>query len=609
MAANLLPPPSAGEGRGGGESSQPGSTRGAGTFAPPPQPSPARGEGEEAGKRPRERLDLRILRLDPLAARCVAAAVAAGLLATGAVVAQAALLSRVLAGVFVQHDRLGDVAGALVLLLLAALVRGLCLLAADVLGQRASGRVKRLLRRRLVSRLLELGPTFSRGERTGQLVTTAGEGVESLDAYLGQALPQLALAVLAPGLVLAVLLWSDPLSALAVLLIAPFVPVLTALIGARTKELVDRRWAQLGRMSAHFLDMLQGLPTLKLFGQSRAQLAGIEEVSRSYGRSSMDVLRVAFQSSLVLDLAATMGVALVAIEVGTRLLLRSLPFERAVFLLLLTPELFLPLRQLAVARHARLQGASAARRVFALLDAPPPARPAPGPGAAAPPRFEIRLEQVAYTPPGRDEPALHDVSLCLPRGCVTALTGPTGAGKTTVGALLLRFADPDAGAITVDGAPLSDLGPAAWRRLVAWCPQLPHLFHGTIADNIRWGRPEASPGDVERAARAALAGEFIRALPDGYATQVGEDGARLSGGQRRRIALARAFLLDRPVVILDEPTAHLDRRTGEAVREAVLRHCRGRTALLITHDERLARLADRVVVLERGRTLPAEVRR
>jgi ATP-binding cassette, subfamily C, bacterial CydD len=557
----------------------------------------------------RERLDLRILRIDPVAARCAGLAVAAGLLATGAVVAQAALLSRVLAGVFVRHDRVADVAAALALLLTAALVRGLCLLAGELLGQRASGRVKRQLRRRLASRLLDLGPTFSRGERTGQLVSTAGEGVESLDAYLGQALPQLALAVLAPGLVLAVLLWTDPLSALAVLLIAPFVPVLTALIGARTKELVDRRWAQLGRMSAHFLDMLQGLPTLKLFGQSRAQLAGIEEVSRSYGRSSMDVLRVAFQSSLVLDLAATMGVALVAIEVGTRLLLRSLPFETAVFLLLLTPELFLPLRQLAAARHARLQGASAAGRVFALLDAAPPARPAPGARAASPPRLEIRLDRVAYTPPGRDGPVLRDLSLCLPRGCVTALTGPTGAGKTTVGALLLRFADPQAGAITVDGEALSGFDPAAWRRLVAWGPQLPHLFHGTIADNVRWGRPEANQDDVERAARAALADEFIRALPDGYATPVGEDGARLSGGQRRRVALARAFLLSRPVVILDEPTAHLDRRTAEEVRGAILRHCRGRTALLITHDERLAGLADRVVALERGRALPLEVRR
>jgi ATP-binding cassette, subfamily C, bacterial CydD len=550
-------------------------------------------------------LERRLLGMDPLAVRCLAGAVVAGLLATAAVVAQAGLLSRTLAAVFVDHDDLRDVAGALALLPAAALVRGLGLLAGELLAQRASGRVKRVLRRRLASRLLEAGPTFSRGERTGQLTSTVAEGVESLDAHLAQALPQLALAVLVPGLVLAVLLWADPLSAAAVLLIAPFVPVLSALIGARTRDLVDRRWAQLGRMSAHFLDMLQGLPTLKLFGQSRAQLAGIEEVSRSYGRSSMDVLRVAFQSSLVLDLAATMGVALVAIEVGTRLLLRSLPFERAVFLLLLTPELFLPLRQLAGARHARLSGVSAARRIFALLDASPVAPRAAPAVAGAPARFDIRLERVACTPPARDEPALHDVTFRLEPGCVTALTGPSGAGKTTVASLLLRFAEPDAGAIAVDGAPLAGLDRAEWRRLVAWAPQLPHLFHGTIADNIRLGRPEAGPEEVERAAAAACADGFIRAMPDGYATPVGEDGARLSGGQRRRIALARAFLLDRPVVILDEPTAHLDPDTAAEVREAILRYCQGRTALLITHDRRLAGRADRVVLLDRGRT-PAE---
>ena len=565
----------------------------------------AAGEGMD---RSRDRLDLRILRLDPGAARAVAAAVAAGLLATGAVVAQAALLSRVLAGVFIRHEPLAALAGALALLLAAAAVRGAGLLAVEVLGQRASGRVKRRLRRQLTSRLLEAGPALTRRERTGELVSTLGEGVESLDAYLGQALPQLALAVLAPVLVLGVLLWTDPLSALAVLLIAPFVPVLSALIGARTRDLVDRRWAQLGRMSAHFLDMLQGLPTLKLFGQSAVQARGIEQVSRRYARSSMDVLRVAFQSSLVLDLAATMGVALVAIEVGTRLLLRSLPFERAMFLLLLTPELFLPLRQLALARHARLSGTSAARRVFAALDSAGAARPRPASGAA-PLCFDIRLQRVAYTAPGRDEPALRDVSLRLPGGCITALTGPSGAGKSTVAALLLGFAEPAAGAITVDGRPLTDFPAAEWRRLVAWGPQLPHLFHGTIADNIRFGRPEACAAEVEAAARAARADAFVRDMPDGYATAVGEDGARLSGGQRQRIALARAFILDRPVVILDEPTAHLDRRTAREVREAIVEHCRDRTALLITHDPELVGMADRVVSLAGGRTPAGEAAR
>lgn len=553
-----------------------------------------------------ERIDVRILRLDAGAARLVAASVAAGLVATGAVVGQAALLSRVLAGVFLGHERLSALAGPLVLLLAVAALRGLGLLAGEVLGQRAAGRLKRRLRRRLAATLAQAGPAFTRQERTGELASTIGEGVESLDGYVGQALPQLALAVLAPAIVLGVLLWADPLSALAVLLVAPFVPVLTALIGARTRDLVDRRWAQLGRMSAHFLDMLQGLPTLKLFGQSSAQAGSIEQVSRRYARSSMDVLRVAFQSSLVLDLAATMGVALVAVEVGTRLLFRAMPFQRAMFLLLLTPELFLPLRQLALARHARLSGASAAGRAFAILDSSPPARPRATPVHPAPARVDIRVEGVRYTPPGRDEPALRDVCLCLPAGRITALTGPSGAGKSTLASLLLRFAEPDAGTITVDGRALADLPADAWRRRVAWAPQLPHVFQGTIADNVRLGRPDASDAQVEAAARAAGADAFIAAMPDGWATRVGEDGARLSGGQRQRLALARAFLLDRPVVILDEPTVHLDPETAREVRAAIVEHCRSRTALLITHDPWLVEMADQVVRMAAGRTLAGE---
>jgi thiol reductant ABC exporter CydD subunit len=530
------------------------------------------------------------------------------LLAAAAIVGQAALLSHVLAGVFVQHRLLGDLGWPLAGLLLLALLRGGGLVAGELFGQRAASRAKAALRRRLGSRLAQLGPLPMRGERSGEVATTMVEGVESLDGYLGQALPQLALAVLVPLLVLAVYLATDPLTALAVMVTAPFIPILTLLIGLKTRDMMDKRWAQLARMGAHFLDMIQGLPTLKLFGQSQAQAAGIEEVSERYGRSTMDVLRVAFQSSLVLDLAATMGVALVAIEIGTRLLLRSIPFELAIFLLLLAPEFFLPLRLLALARHSRLSGQSAARRIFAFLDSP--AAPSPdGHSAAAsapPPRpVEIRVESVAYTPPARELPALRTVSLHLSPARTTALLGPSGAGKSTLAALLLGFAAPQRGSILIDGRPLRDLEPVAWRRLVAWVPQLPHLFNGSVADNIRLGRPEASRQEIEQAAAAAHAHAFIRALPLGYDTSIGEGGARLSGGQRQRLALARAFLLDRPVVILDEPTLHLDAATAAQVRRAILSHCRGRTALVITHDAELAAGADAVVTMHEGMTLPA----
>lgn len=521
--------------------------------------------------------------------------------AAAAAIAQAALLSRVVAGGFLGHQRLPGLAAALAALAGAAALRAGCIVVLEVVAQRASGGVKRELRLRLAAKLFEVGPLAIREQRTGELASILAEGVDALDGYLGQALPQLALAVLAPALVLVVYLVLDPLSALAVLLIAPFIPCLTALIGLKTRDLMDRRWTELARMSAHFLDMLQGLPTLKLFGQSQAQSDGIARISRRYGRSTMDVLRVAFQSSLVLDLAATMGVALVAIEVGTRLLLRSLPFERAFFLLLLAPEFFLPLRQLGLVHHARQAAVAAAQRTFAFLDMPTRA-PRRNDAGAPPDCFDICLTGVAYTPPTRHDPALVDVSLLLRQGTTTALVGPTGAGKSTVASLLLGFAAPDRGTITIGGRPFSDLDSSDWRRLVAWVPQGPHLFHGTITDNVRLGRPTAGQDEVQAAARAAEADEFIRDLPMGYETQVGEGGAALSGGQRQRVALARAFLLDRPVVILDEPTVHLDRQTAARVRRAIIGYCQRRTALVITHDMELAALTDQLVHLDGGRT-------
>ncbi|MDQ6914627.1 MAG: thiol reductant ABC exporter subunit CydD [Actinomycetota bacterium] len=518
----------------------------------------------------------------------------AGFAGAALVVVQAWLLSRVVGGVFQHHYRLAGVATLLALLLGVAAARGAALLAMEVLGQRAAARVKAGVRKRLAAHLFALGPVRIGAERTGEVASTLGEGVEALDEYVRFALPALALAVLAPALVFAVYAAIDPLSALALLVVAPFIPVLTALIGLRTRDLMDRRVAELGRMSAHFLDMIQGLPTLKMFGQSGAQVEGISRVAARYGRSTMDVLRVAFQSSLVLDLSATMGVALVAIEIGTRLLLRTLDFERALFLLLLAPEFFLPLRQLAAARHARLAATAAGERIFELLAAPVP--PAGG-HAGAPRRLDVRFVSVSYTPPGRSRPALANCSLWLPAGRTTALVGPSGAGKSTVGSLLQRFVEPDEGAITVGGVPLALVELRAWRRQVAVVPQRPHIFHGTIADNIRLARPEAPMADVVAAAKAAALDDFVATLPLGYETPAGEDGARLSGGQRQRVALARAFLQDRPLLLLDEPTVHLDPGLEARVRESIALLCAGRTALLITHDEALAARADRVITL------------
>jgi ABC-type transport system involved in cytochrome bd biosynthesis fused ATPase/permease subunit len=324
-------------------------------------------------------------------------------------------------------------------------------------------------------------------------------------------------------------------------------------------------------------------------------------VGERYRRATMSTLRVSFLSGSVLELAATLGVALVAVTVGVRLVGGGLGLQPGLTALVLAPELYLPLRQLGAHFHASADGIAVAERVLALVEAPVEvgsggAVVAPSPSAAA-----VRFERVSFAYPSRPGVVLDGLELELFPGEVVALVGDSGAGKSTVASLLLRLAEPTAGRVTVGGVDLARCDTEAWRRQLAWVPQHPTIFRGTVADNIRLGRSGASENDVRGAAALAGADQFARALPDGYETNVGDGGRPLSTGERRRIALARAFLRDAPLVVLDEPTADLDPVSADLVVRAVERLRRGRTVLLIAHRPELAACADRVVVLERGR--------
>ena len=360
-------------------------------------------------------------------------------------------------------------------------------------------------------------------------------------------------------------------------------------------------------MNAHFLDVLRGLPTLKMFGRSAEQAETIRAVSRRQGSSTMDVLRTAFQTTLVLEWGATAATALVAIETSVRLMAGGLAFDRALAVLLLTPEFFLPLRRLSAEYHVGRSAAAATERVYAVVDTPARIHvPAPGAGRSLPARFDVRFDDVVVTYDEGSRTALAGCSLEIPHGWTVALVGPTGAGKTTVANVLLRFVDPDRGRVTVGGEPLSEIDPALWRTRVAWVPQQASLFHGTAADNLRLARPDASDDDLVAAATAANAHGFVRDLPDGYATPIGEGGARLSGGERQRLALARAFLKDAPFLILDEPTSHLDPEAESLVLEAANRLMRDRTVLVISHRTEPVAGADIVVTLRAGRVVEDE---
>jgi thiol reductant ABC exporter CydD subunit len=432
-----------------------------------------------------------------------------------------------------------------------------------------------------------------------------------------------------PAVLFLVVLALDPWTALVLVFAGPMLVLLLVLIGARTRELSERRFLELSWMSAHFLDMVQGLATLKMFGRSKEHASIIDEMGQRFSTATMDVLRTAFQTSLMLEWAATATTAFVALELSLRLMHGLIPFSTALLLLLLTPDVFLPLRRLALQYHAGAAGKAAAERILSFLDAPPTgealASPAPHTDASAPTRAatplrapalephpephpvirlgDIEFADVRFTYRNSQQAAVQGLSLRIPHGRTVALVGPTGAGKTTVANLLLRFIEPTAGTISVAGVPLGALDPAAWRAQVGWVPQHPYLFSGTVAENIGLARSEATAKEVEVAARAAHADEFIQALPQGYETPIHERGLRLSGGQRQRIALARAFLKDAPLLILDEATAHLDAESEALIEDALRQLTRGRTALIIAHRLRMAYRAHTIIVLDHGRAL------
>jgi ATP-binding cassette subfamily C protein CydD len=406
---------------------------------------------------------------------------------------------------------------------------------------------------------------------------------------------------------------ADWISAVVIAVTLPLIPVFAVLVGWHTKTQTRRQWRLLAALGGHFLDVVEGLPTLKVFGRARAQEAVIAKVTEDYRAATMSTLRVAFLSALVLELSAAVATALVAVEVGLRLLYGHLGYETALLVLLLTPEAFLPLRAVGAQFHASMEGAAAAGRVFEILDTAMPDEPQARPAAvgrrsaSADLRTqEIRLNGITVAYPGRHRPALDGVSLTIVPGDRIVLTGPSGAGKSTLLALLLRFIRPSAGTIELEGGgDLAAIDVRQWRAQIAWVPQQPYLFTGTAADNIALGQVGASRSAICRAARLAGAAGFIEELPAGYDTPLGERGLRLSAGQRQRIALARAFLRDAPLLLLDEPAAHLDPAGARLIGTAIDTALADRTVILVSHGRGWAGGGCRVIGLEQGKLTPS----
>ncbi|MFI9746554.1 thiol reductant ABC exporter subunit CydD [Streptomyces sp. NPDC052494] len=539
-------------------------------------------------------IDPRLLRYARATRLFLAAVVVLGLAGAALVIAQAMFIAEIVVGAFQKGLAVSDLTTPLLLLAGVAVARGLVSWLTELAAHRASAAVKSELRGRLLARAAALGPGWLSGQKAGSLIALATRGVDALDDYFARYLPQLGLAVVVPVAVLARIVTEDWVSAAIIVVTLPLIPIFMILIGWYTQARMDRQWKLLSRLSGHFLDVVAGLPTLKIFGRAKAQAESIRTITSEYRQATMRTLRIAFISSFALELLATLSVALVAVTIGMRLVHGELDLYTGLVILILAPEAYLPLRQVGAQYHAAAEGLAAAEEIFEVLE-----QPVRGGGTGAvPDSVRLELDRVTVRHPGRAEPALDAATLTVEPGETVALVGPSGVGKSTLLDVVLGFVTPEeGGSVRVGGEDLAALDLEAWRSRIAWVPQRPYLFAGTIAENVRLARPDASDEAVREALRDAGADGFVTGLPEGLDTPLGEDGAGLSAGQRQRLALARAFLADRPLLLLDEPTAALDGETEAGVVDAVRRLAAGRTVLLVVHRPALLAVADRVVSL------------
>ncbi|WP_411109403.1 thiol reductant ABC exporter subunit CydD [Streptomyces sp. c-19] len=540
-------------------------------------------------------IDPRLLRYARATRVFLIAVVLLGLVGAGLVIAQAMLIAEIVVGACQKGQAVSDLTTAMLLLAGVAGARALVSWLTELAAHQASAAVKSELRGRLLGRAAALGPGWLSGQKAGSLIALATRGVDALDDYFARYLPQLGLAVVVPVAVLARIVTEDWVSAAIIVVTLPLIPVFMILIGWYTQARMDRQWKLLSRLSGHFLDVVAGLPTLKIFGRAKAQAESIREITSEYRRATMRTLRIAFLSSFALELLATLSVALVAVSIGMRLVHGDLDLYTGLVILILAPEAYLPLRQVGAQFHAAAEGLAAAEEIFDVLEQPV----RDGGAGAAPDSLRLEVEGVTVRHAGRAEPSLDAATLTVEPGETVALIGPSGVGKSTLLDVVLGFAEPEeGGSVRVGGVDLRSLDMEEWRARIAWVPQRPYLFAGTVAENVRLARPDATDEAVREALRDAGADGFVAGLPRGLDTALGEDGAGLSAGQRQRLALARAFLADRPLLLLDEPTAALDGETEAGVVDAVRRLAAGRTVLLVVHRPALLAVADRVVTLE-----------
>ncbi|NTV05637.1 MAG: thiol reductant ABC exporter subunit CydD [Chlorobiaceae bacterium] len=526
-----------------------------------------------------------------------------GILAAAMLVGQAFYLSQVIDSAFIQKNGMEKLILPLGLFALFSILRMVFNWYSHTEANRGTLIIREKVFTMLTSTVGALGPIYAKSVQSGRLSTTLLKGVEALDAYYSQYIPQIFFALFTPLLIAATILPGDPISGGILLITAPLIPLFMIVIGKSASAMTEKQWKTMSRMSGFFLDVLQGLPTLKLFAQSKRQHDAIEESGENFRHATMRVLKVAFLSSLTLELVGTIGTAIIAVGIGLRLLGGQLTFQHALFVLILTPDFYLPLRQLGTKFHAGMEGVSASKEIFAILDqsVPAPVQQTVFAVQESAVKKPILFTDVSYTYPGGSQPALNGINAVIPAGKTTAIIGPSGAGKSTLINLLLRFQEPGEGSITLDGNPIQAIPLDDWHKQISWVPQHPYLFNATLRENILLARPEASAEEMENALKKTGLSTFISSLPQGLETIIGEQGARLSGGEAQRVALARAFLKNATLLILDEPTSHTDPELEAALRSSIQDLKKGKTTVIIAHRLETIRSAEQIIVISQGK--------
>jgi ATP-binding cassette subfamily C protein CydD len=517
------------------------------------------------------------------------------------IIIEAVYLSVITEKVFLQNRSLEDIFPELAGFFLISILRVLTSWQEQKRLSYTGSVLKTHLQSRLINRIHESGPSGLPENSAAELSTLYTGHVDAIVRYVTEYMPHLVRALVIPVVILVWIFPLDLITGFILLLTAPLIPLFMILIGSMTETATHRRWQQLARMRAYFFDVLQGLTTIRIFGRPGYFLERIRKTSEDFRSGSMRVLRIAFLSALVMELLTTISMAVIAVEIGLRLLYGSMIFRDAFFILILAPDFYQPMRLLGGLFHNAVAGSAAADRYERWLSSGEKQIVSPAENTGRAEAVPIRFENVSCRYPQRSEPALNAITITIPPVGLTVVSGPSGAGKSTLLALLMRFVEPMEGRILLGKTPLEDLHPRRWRRQTAWISQDPYLFNRTILENIALAKPGASRSEIESATRSAGLTEVIEQLPHGLDTPVGEQGLRLSAGERQRVALARVFLRNAPYVFMDEPTASLDPHTDYLIRRSIEVLSEDRLVMVISHRPEIKSKAALVLALSDGR--------